>query len=135
MKYIIIQWPESQHLFELPEFESNCHLINDDKGLDLYGSSAYFVNEDWYYKHKHVPEFTGIFDINNEPINVGDRVFYVKTRPHSYGFSTGFEKKDEYTGTVRKTLYSVNGIDLNDIQNDIASATLMIYQELTKLTN
>ena len=47
-KYIVITWPESQELFDMEGFKDNCHLINDDKGLDKFGSSAYFVNEDWY---------------------------------------------------------------------------------------
>lgn len=46
-KFIVVTWPESQNLMEYEGFEENCHLINDDSGLDQYGSSAYFVNEDW----------------------------------------------------------------------------------------
>jgi hypothetical protein len=46
-KFIVVTWPESQNLMDLEGFEENCHLINDESGLDQYGSSAYFVNEDW----------------------------------------------------------------------------------------
>ena len=46
-KYIIVCWPDSQILMELPGFQDNCCLINDDKFLDIYGSSAYFVNQKW----------------------------------------------------------------------------------------
>lgn len=45
--YVIVTWPESQELMEREGFEENCHLINDESGLDLYGSSAYFVDKDW----------------------------------------------------------------------------------------
>lgn len=47
-KFIVVSWPESQALFDAPGFEDNCHLICDEKGMELYGSSAYFVNEEWY---------------------------------------------------------------------------------------
>ena len=40
--YLIVCWPESQDFIGQP----NCHLINDDEGLELYGSSAYFVRVD-----------------------------------------------------------------------------------------
>lgn len=45
--YKIITWPESQDLMELPGFEENCCLINDDCFIDLYGSGSYFVNVNW----------------------------------------------------------------------------------------
>ena len=53
MKYIMIMWPESQMLMELPEWEDHCCLVNDDKGLDKFGSAAYFVEEDWYNQQKN----------------------------------------------------------------------------------
>lgn len=46
-KYIVIQWPEIQDYMECKGFEDNAYLINDEKGLDTFGSSAYFVNEVW----------------------------------------------------------------------------------------
>lgn len=42
--FIIVQWPESQDFIGQP----NCHLINDDEGVKLYGSSAYFVRLDMF---------------------------------------------------------------------------------------
>ena len=39
----IVTWPESQLLMEHPDFENECLLINDEYGLDKYGSSAYWV--------------------------------------------------------------------------------------------
>ena len=48
MKYIIVQWPESQYLFDVDNWQEHCYLINDDNGLNKFGSSAYFVEEDWY---------------------------------------------------------------------------------------
>ena len=47
-KYIVIEFPEIQEVQQLPGFKEHCCLINDDAFVDMYGSSAYFVDEDWY---------------------------------------------------------------------------------------
>ena len=46
-KYVIVTWPESQDLMEKPGFRENSYLVNDDKGIEDFGSSAYFVDEEW----------------------------------------------------------------------------------------
>lgn len=46
-KFVVVGWPEIQSLMELEGFEENAYLILDDKGMEDFGSSAYFVNEDW----------------------------------------------------------------------------------------
>ena len=43
----VVCWPESQMLIELDGFEENSYLVNDDRGLLEFGSSAYFVNRKW----------------------------------------------------------------------------------------
>ena len=43
----VVCWPESQMLMELDGFEENSYLVNDDKGLLEFGSSAFFVNRKW----------------------------------------------------------------------------------------
>lgn len=43
----VVCWPESQMLMELDGFEENSYLVNDDKGLLEFGSSAFFVNKKW----------------------------------------------------------------------------------------
>ena len=43
----VVCWPESQMLMELDGFEENSYLVNDDRGLLEFGSSAYFVNRKW----------------------------------------------------------------------------------------
>lgn len=45
--YVIVCWPESQRLFSEEGFEENSYLINDEQGIDDFGSSAYFVDEEW----------------------------------------------------------------------------------------
>lgn len=47
MSYIVIQWPEIQKLMDKEGFRENSFLVNDPLGLDEFGSSAYFVNEEW----------------------------------------------------------------------------------------
>ena len=47
-KYIVVRWPESQELMDKEGFKSHCYLINDEQGLEDFGSQAYFVEEDWY---------------------------------------------------------------------------------------
>lgn len=48
--YSIITFPDIQEYMELEGFDENAFLINDSKGLELFGSSAYFVNEEWINK-------------------------------------------------------------------------------------
>ena len=54
MSKIIICWPESQELMGFDGFRENCSLINGEKGLDTYGSSAYLVDKNWYDEHTNV---------------------------------------------------------------------------------
>ena len=48
--YVIITWPEVQDWMEEPEFKNNSYLINDEKGIEEFGSSAYFVDIEWMNK-------------------------------------------------------------------------------------
>lgn len=48
----IVCWPESQDLMMYEGFEENCELINSERGLDLYGSSAFYVNKEWLQEIK-----------------------------------------------------------------------------------
>ena len=49
MKYVLVQWPESQLLMEHERFHE-CLLITDIEGHDEVGSSAYMCPEDLYNK-------------------------------------------------------------------------------------
>lgn len=46
--YIVVTWPDVQELMEVEGFRKNSYLINDEKGMDDFGSSAYFVDKEWY---------------------------------------------------------------------------------------
>lgn len=52
-KAVIVIWPYSQNLMEAKGFYENALLINTEKGLDEFGSSAYLVDEDWYDAYKN----------------------------------------------------------------------------------
>ena len=45
--YEVVCWPCCQSLFNQPGFNENSILINDVRGLEDFGSSAYFVEADW----------------------------------------------------------------------------------------
>lgn len=46
-EYIPVTWPESQELMTHEDFNKHCFLINDDEGIQKFGSSAYFCNKMW----------------------------------------------------------------------------------------
>lgn len=45
--YTVITWPDIQEYMEIEGFRENSYLINDEKGINEFGSSAYFVDIDW----------------------------------------------------------------------------------------
>lgn len=47
--YTVIQWPEIQAYMDIPGFRDNSYLVNDElvKGIEDFGSSAYFVDVQW----------------------------------------------------------------------------------------
>ena len=53
-KYVIVTWPESQEVMEYEFFENHSYLINDKKGMEDFGFSAYFVDEDWLNRMKRL---------------------------------------------------------------------------------
>ena len=57
-KYVIVTWPNSQDLMNKPGFRANSYLVNDDKGIEDFGSSAYFVDEDWLNNAENKPNDT-----------------------------------------------------------------------------
>ena len=50
-KYVVISWPDSQDLMDKEGFRENSYLVNDEQGIEDFGSSAYFVDEDWLNKN------------------------------------------------------------------------------------
>jgi len=46
--YEIVTWPDSQMVMERNGFRDHAWLINSEEGLDLYGSSAYVVETEWF---------------------------------------------------------------------------------------
>lgn len=52
--FVLILWPYSQELLDLPEFETHSILANEPEDLEKYGPSAFLVNLDWLKKHAKV---------------------------------------------------------------------------------
>lgn len=48
--YEVVLWPDSQDLMELDGFWENSYLINDEDGLEKFGSSAFVVDKSWLEK-------------------------------------------------------------------------------------
>lgn len=46
--FVVVEWPESQLLFDKEGFRENAYLVNDEVGMETFGSAAYFVNKKWY---------------------------------------------------------------------------------------
>ena len=46
-KYVVITWPDIQYYMDIEGFDENSYLVNDEQGLEDFGSSAYFVDEEW----------------------------------------------------------------------------------------
>lgn len=50
-RYVVLEWPESQWLYDIEDWEEHCYLVNDVDGMNKFGSSAYFVEEEWLTKN------------------------------------------------------------------------------------
>lgn len=48
--YVAITFPEIQEYMEQEGFEENAYLINDEHGINDFGSGAYFVSTEWLEK-------------------------------------------------------------------------------------
>jgi hypothetical protein len=48
--YIPVTWPDIQYFMDKEGFDDNTYLILDDNGMAEFGSSAYFINYEWYKK-------------------------------------------------------------------------------------
>ena len=44
-EYVPICWPDIQYYMDLEGFDEHAYLINDEQGLDDFGSSAYMVEK------------------------------------------------------------------------------------------
>ena len=52
-EFVIVTWSDNiQFFMEQDGFRENSYLINDEKGLDDFGSSAYFIRKSWYLEYE-----------------------------------------------------------------------------------
>jgi len=123
-KYILVTWPESQHLMDKPWF-NECLLVQDIEGHEEVGSSSYMVPENRYEelnsKHIYIAEHVGSF-INNSLvervlgiyINKEDAVLEIQS--DSYDFECGIENGD-YPGYEDYIRDDNLGEDIIDIKS------------------
>lgn len=100
MSYIIVQWPESQELMEEEDFQDNAFLINDEKGLEKFGSSAFFVDEKWYelyYRYKdEVVEIKEPISLSQEEILEIIDSLKIEPNPYTRGEMCKFKVRENY---------------------------------------
>ena len=48
--FTVVQWPDIQEYQDLPGFETNSMLINENPLLEEYGNSSYMVRSQWLYQ-------------------------------------------------------------------------------------
>lgn len=53
-EFILVTWPDIQYYYDLDGWEDNSFLVNDENGLEQYGSSAYFLKKSWYCKQQDI---------------------------------------------------------------------------------
>ena len=67
MKYILVEWPDVQYLMDKEGFKENSSLADGEK----FGSSAYFVSEEWYDENYEEEEYSFIVETTVEvPIEI-----------------------------------------------------------------
>ena len=47
MEMILVPWPEVQDYMDMEGFEEHSSLANDEFTLNKYGSSAYWIEQEW----------------------------------------------------------------------------------------
>lgn len=139
-KFIVVRWPDIQQLMGEQGFDENSHLINDDLGLKKFGSSSYFVNEDWYLNTENIIKYRNIdivvtkdyvLNVSNDKICFND--YYANVRQHQiYRHNlTGINVDDYY----KKKVVSYRKINPNAPNLDLPIYTPTInkdYQSLNK---
>lgn len=85
MLYEVICWPDIQYYMEIPGFRENSYLINDEKGMEDFGSSAYFVSVDW------------LTEIDNKIIMTEKRYQYLNSLPiEDYDRETSVNEQEAF---------------------------------------
>ena len=82
--YAVVTWPDIQFYMGHEGFEENAYLINDEKGMLEFGSSAYFVDSEWLEKidreltgwdFKYEEEFPDTAGVNQMGLLTNGRYF------------------------------------------------------------
>lgn len=46
-EYVVVMWPEIQSYMDKDSFDIYAFPILDERGLEMFGLSAYFVEKNW----------------------------------------------------------------------------------------
>lgn len=83
--HTVVRWPESQSWMEFPWFKDEALLLNSNRQLSLYGSSAYLIPKNRIYLRININQV--IYKIYREKPVEGDLVLDIKDG--SYGYHNG----------------------------------------------
>ncbi len=89
---------------DMPGFHENAFLINDEKGMERFGSSAYFVSTEW------LDDMNSEEDIDNRLWNVCERIADdMNEEQRVYDEESGEVSKPNYVFLE----YNANGFDVD----------------------
>lgn len=98
--YYIVTWSESQVFMEEDWFDE-CFLINDDVGLEMFGSGAYFIPVDRYNE---------FYDIIKSPLYTKQQVEELLQKQRKLCAEKAEIEPNKYIGklTVNETYFKIN---------------------------
>lgn len=136
-KYTIIQWPDILYLILESDFSEHSYLVNDEQGIEDFGSSAYFVDTDWAdgiinrkkneSTHKSILKFIKRFQ--------NEGTIKTFTQGCCYWFAVILEKRYSEANMYTQILYSpvynhfITQIGLNfyDITGEVSAETYISW--------
>lgn len=80
---IILQWPESQEIIGKKGMENHCALINDEIGLEIFGSSSFIVDNEWF---SHIGEYEDMSEEESENLVNSDWLMVAEVQEDEEGF-------------------------------------------------
>lgn len=80
---IILQWPKSQNIMNKKGMENHCALINDEIGLEIFGSSSFIVDGEWFL---HIGEYEDMSEEESENLVNTDWLMIADVKEDEEGF-------------------------------------------------
>lgn len=127
-KYIIVEWPDVQELMDKPGFEQNSSLLTFGHLLEEYGSSTYFVNEDWIdnlddeiqdFSFKRLKKYT-IYQ---------EEQFYVEAKSKEEAIKEVLEDPENYDNHTNDYEYLYETVSNLSVENNDGFSTVELYDD------